>query len=151
MCITPNWLLFHIVAHFVQTHTHNLTKSQRHLDNHSGSRWCFNWKKTAKKEIECVSSYWICASGLKETAAYKYLLSSLMLIKQQNTALTKINLHLIHTLNTIQCSFYTVITFFVPEYYWPYFISNFVFLVFIDACHLCSLLVLIFYWLLTFL
>ncbi len=64
--------------------------------------------KTAEKEIGCVSLYRIRASGLKGTVAYKYLLLSLMLIKQQN-GFDK-DLDLIYTVNTMQC-YFSLITF----------------------------------------
>ncbi len=51
--------------------------------------------------------HYIRLSDLKGPAAYKYLLLSVsvMLIKQQNTALAKINPYLIYSVNTMQCYF----------------------------------------------
>ncbi len=93
-----------------QTHTHKIM-TKYHLENHLGKRsqLCLKWMKTAQKEIRCVSLYWIHASGLKGTAAYKCLLLSLMLIKQQNSF--DKDLDLIYTVNTMQCYFSLIITF----------------------------------------
>lgn len=65
-------------------------------------------------------AYWIRAFLLKVTAANKCLLQmvSFMLFKQQVKALTKINLFLIYTVNTMQCYFRLNYFISAPEYYW---------------------------------
>ncbi len=61
-----------------------------------------------------------------------------MLIKHQNMFLTKMNLYLIYTVNTMQCYFTLNYYISVPEYYRPYFICN------IDLLYLSMLLIYVF-------